>query len=198
MTVLHCSPYDFFPRRVEFKKHGRLFKLLYKPVLRKLPQISTRNGCIQLNCCFTWPLWQVTYLESLHRLFGSAFSSTFWGASIIAVLKEELNPLSKTRCLTGVQGNQYHSPSHPSLRSGLVPKQTGKRGSNKHPGTSPKRESCPSFSALSEVAAVFFLHRWLRADWLNSRFALLRQGSPAKNKKVIVSLLSEEMVQIRA
>lgn len=37
MTILHCSPYDFFPRGVEFKMHGSLFKLLYKPVRRKLP-----------------------------------------------------------------------------------------------------------------------------------------------------------------
>lgn len=93
-------------------------------------------------------LWQVTYLESLHCLFGSAFSGTFCGASIIAVLKEELNPLSKTRCLTGVWGNQYHSPSHPSLLSGLVPKQTGKGESN-------TQAPAPKKSVLRELSFSF-------------------------------------------
>eukprot|EP00069_Balaena_mysticetus_P003131 bmy_04177T0 len=49
---------------------------------------------------------------------------------LLQSLNEELNPLSKTRWVTGVWGKQYHSPSHPLLRSGPVPKQTGKGGSN--------------------------------------------------------------------
>lgn len=137
-------------------------------------------------------LWKTTYLKSSHHLFWACISGTFCGASIIAVLEEELNPLSKTRWRTGAWGNQYHSPLQRVLCSGT---QANRKRRMDHPGTGPKWErperAALHFPPCQRSWLFFVLHRWLRADCLNSRFALQSHSSPAKNKKIIVSLISE-------
>ena len=132
-----CSPNDSPPPwpRMAFKMYGSISKSLYDPRV-KIAQISTRNRFIQLTVV-SLNLWQITYLERPHDLLWCRFSGTFWGASVIAVLKEELNPLGKARWGTAAWGNRDHSPSQRGLRSGT---QANRERRTKHPGTSSQGE----------------------------------------------------------
>lgn len=166
---------------------------------------TCRENCPQSQemAVFNWiagslSLWQITYLKSVHHLFWSSFFRIFCGASVIAVLKEKLNPLSKTRRVAGVWGNNI--THHHTLRSAPVPKQTGKGGSNTQ-ARALKESSLRGlpFSFCPAGGGGCFCPPPLASGWLvKFQVRPTSQGSRTKNKKVIVSLLSEKIVWTRA